>query len=73
MTFPFSKENCPKRVAAVQYAYGSPEYWRDHAARARRLASEIVTKESADRLNKVAEEFDAQAAILGAERAGKSK
>lgn len=51
----------------MQYDSKSPEYWREQAARARRLAKEIVTKEPADRLNKVAEEFDAQAAILEAE------
>lgn len=55
----------------MQYDSDSPEYWLEQAARARRLAKEIQNEEFASRLSKVAEEYDAQAAILEAERPSK--
>jgi hypothetical protein len=57
----------------VEYDPKSPEYWREQAARARRLAKEMLNEEFASRLNQVSEEFDARAAILEAERIGKAK
>jgi hypothetical protein len=57
----------------VEYDPKSPDYWREQAARARRLAKEMLSEEFASRLNRVAEEFETQAAILEAERTAKAK